>query len=641
MIHNQPLFPKMAARFLPWTRSGSDYAVLRAIREEGRRIRGFPQERLRDHTNQVRALIAQESADAPKARIESFALISEALRQACGVELYDVQLLASLALAKGSIAEMQTGQGKTFACVPAAFLHALTGRGVHVATTNHYLAERDCEIVTPAYRLIGITIGFLPERNASPAEKQSAYRCDITYGTGYEFGFDYLRDQLELQKVSHLPLGHQTLEALSGNGSGTAATVQRELYFSIVDEADHVLIDDAASPLVLSGSSEGEAPDAEVHVAAREIIAHLRMGEHYHPASSGGSCKLTELGVEFIHQESAEVPIALLQRTWTEYVQQALQAVTIERDRHYVVSQEGEVQIVDGGTGRIFTDRTWSDGLHQAVEAKENLKITPENGSLAQITRQRFSRMYERLAGMTGTAAGCEREFRQVYDLSVTPIPLRTPSLRQSWPTRFFVSESSKWKAIAENVRQMHAEDRPILIGTTSIAHSERLADLLSASGLSFQLLNGRQDADEAAVIAKAGHCGAVTIATSLAGRGTDIKLGPHVRAIGGLHVIVSEWSGSSRVDRQLIGRCARQGDPGSSQVFVSAEDSLITHHGSWLVPAMIRASDPNGEVSVDFTSQLKRIQRSCERKGYSTRSMMLRRDLSRDSLFSNRELNV
>lgn len=627
--------------FLPWVRARGKQAIVAAVREEEARLHDLPSEQLRERSDQTRARVMRETPDAPQVQIEAFSLIGEALRRSCGISLYDVQVMASLALAKGAIAEMQTGEGKTFACAPAAYLHALTSRGVHVATTNRYLAERDHETLLPAFRLLGISSGLLPEQSGSPAEKSAAYRCDITFGTGYEFGFDYLRDQLSSRNASRRPLGTRTIESLFEASAQSGFSVQRGLYYSIVDEADHVLIDDAVSPLILSGCSEGEAADAAVHHAAREMIGQLQSEEHYRVSSGSGRRVLTDSGIDFIHQTSENIPIEHLQRTWTEYVEQALQAQTLRRDVHYVVTEEGSVQIVDGGTGRIFTDRTWREGLHQAVEAKEKLTVTSERIALAQITRQRFSRMYERLAGTTGTATACQREFRQVYGLAVEPIPLRTPSSRELWRTRFFVNGSRKWDAIANSVHDLHQQQRPVLIGTSSIADSEQLAQRLLALGLQFQLLNGRQDAQEAEIVATAGCRGIITIATSLAGRGTDIKLGTGVTELGGLHVIVCECSHSVRVDRQLIGRCGRQGDPGSAQIFVSAEDPLIQQHGSWLLRSIQRYAGPDGESTVNFSSQLNRIQRSCERMGYAARSSMLRQDLSRDSLFSGQSIRL
>ena len=407
-----------------------------------------------------------------------------------------------------------------------------------------------------------------------------------------------------------------------------------------MDEADSVLLDDAASPLILSGSPQGAAIDADVHRAARRMLAELKSGEHYRESSATGRMELTDAGIDRVHSGVDSIPIEQLQRTWTEYVEQALRAAALERDVHYIVTDDDKVQIVDVGTGRIYTDRNWREGLHQAVEAKEGVPITPEKVALAQITRQRFSRMYYRLAGMTGTAVGCEREFQQVYHLRVTPIPLRTASQRDVWPTRFFVDKATKWHAIARSVEQLHGQLRPLLVGTSSIADSEQLAECLRQHGLKFQLLNGRQDADEAAIVAVAGHAGAITIATSLAGRGTDIKLNESVRQLGGLHVIASECSESMRVDRQLIGRCARQGDPGSAQMFVSCDDALVQHHGSWLIQSIQRHGGPDGETRVDFSRQLRRMQRAAERANYAARCAMLRRDLSRDSIFAHQSLD-
>jgi preprotein translocase subunit SecA len=641
MLGSERILSNVCRTVLPFVCTQRGDGIVAAIRAEEDRLKDLSPERLRERSDQVRTLVSQETPDASAARIEAFAIMCDALRRASGICLYDVQLLAASALAQGAIAEMQTGEGKTLACAPAAYLHALTGRGVHIATTNQYLAKRDYETLLPAYKLLGISVGLLPEQSGSPTEqsgspaaKYDAYRCDVTYGTGYEFGFDYLRDQLTLQQASRRTLGAKTLESLLGGSSKSSLLVQRELYYSIVDEADNVLLDDAASPLILSGSAEGEAKDAQVHRAAREIIDELTAREHYRVSPGSGRFALTDAGIDWIHNVGDRIPIDLLERTWTEYVEQALNAVALRRDVHYVVTGEGEVQIVDTGTGRIFTDRTWREGLHQAVEAKEGVTITPEKIALAQITRQRFSRMYERLAGMTGTATGCEREFRQVYGLRIVPIPLRTLSRRELWPTRFFVDQDQKWNAIADSIQEIYQQQRPVLVGTTSIADSEHLAQLLLARGLEFQLLNGRQDADEAAIVAAAGQRRTVTIATSLAGRGTDIKLGDSVMELGGLHVIVSDCSDSARIDRQLVGRCARQGDPGSAQMFVSAEDSLIQQHGSWLVQSIERNVDPNGETKVDFSGQLRRIQRSGERMGYSARCIMLRRDLSRETLF-------
>lgn len=636
MLRNQPTLSGSGFTLPLLRRAVTRDGFVAAVRGRQTQLMPLSDERLRERSDQARMLVHREGPDAPRAQQEAFALACEGLRRARGIELYDVQLAAAVAVAEGNIVEMQTGEGKTFSCAPAAFLHALLGKGVHVATPNAYLARRDYELLLPAYALLGVRVSCLPEGSASTAAKRQAYRCDIVYGMGYEFGFDYLRDQLTLRKASSRPLGAATLDSLFGEAPTTASLLQRELYYSIVDEADHVLLDDAASPLILSGAAPGEARDAAVHRAARSIVGELRGGEHYRRGSAASlGIQLTDAGIEWIHRREARIPLQQLERTWTEYVEQALRAAVLRRDVHYVVSDDGEIRIVDTGTGRIFSDRTWREGLHQTVEAKEGVRITSEKLSLAQITRQRFSRLYQRLSGMTGTAVGCEREFRQVYGLKVFPIPLRTPSRRESWPTRFFLAQSQKWRAIFQSIREIHGRERPVLVGTSSIADSEHLAQRLVGEGLDFQLLNGLQAAEEAAIIAQAGQRSAITIATSLAGRGTDIQLGAGVSELGGLHVIVSECSDSARVDRQLVGRSARQGDPGSTQMFVSAEDGLIQQHGAWLVSSIAREAGPDGEATADFSGPLRRLQRAAERARYAARSALLRHDLSRDSLFS------
>lgn len=595
------------------------------VRARWEQLSGCTTTQLRESANATRARVRHEGVDDTTACVDAMALMAEALRLSCGVSLYDVQIHAGDVLRRGAIAEMQTGEGKTYSCAAPAFLHSLTGRGVHVATTNAYLAERDQSILRPAFDLLGVSVGLLPEQGAVP-EKRRAYQADVTFATGHEFGFDYLRDQLTLRGIEERPLATKLLARLEGADAG--AMLQRGHYYSIVDEADNVLLDDAASPLVLSEGSQDEAPDANVYLAARDAVKELEHGRDYHLQSSHG-VRFTPDGRRRIQSLGADVPVLSLRRTWAEYVSVSIRASRLARDVDYIVDDEDQVQIVDSSTGRIFKDRTWRDGLHQAVEAREGLRITDESGTLAQITRQRFSRLYDRLAGTTGTATGCEREFREVYRLDVIPIPLRTPSQRILWPTRVFATKTSKWHAIASSVREVRSTGRPVLIGTRTIEDSECLADLFSELKIEFQLLNGVQDADEAAVIALAGRPYAVTIATSLAGRGTDIKLDPSVKAAGGLHVIIAESNDSTRVDRQLIGRSGRQGDPGSAQSFLSAQDDLIRNHGCWLADSILRHCDEHGECKVNLETQIRRIQRSTERLAFSARYAMFQRDIA------------
>ncbi len=563
---------------------------------------------------------------------KSFGLTVEAVRRTLGWQVYEVQLIASQRLTQRLIAEMQTGEGKTLSCAPATVTLALFGRGVHVATPNIYLAERDCQQLKPVYELLGLKVGLLPER-VPPEQKRDAYRCDITYGTGYEFGFDFLKDQLAAEQREHQILGAEIINRLSGRNVPMPTRMQRRLAFTIVDEADHVLLDDAVSPLVISGGTKQEAPDAEIHQAARQIIELLRMEEHFNFNGPGGSTRLTPAGIQLVHDIAVAPSFHLLRRPWVEYVQQAIQAeYRLQRNVHYVVNND-TIDIIDASSGRIFSERSWRDGLHQAVEAKEMLKISSEQDSLAQITRQRFYRMYEQCSGMTGTVSGCARELRHVYNLGVSTVPRRFPSRRHLLPMRFFCNRQRKWEAIAESVDRFSKTGQPVLVGANSIVDSIQLSELFTSRGINHQLLNGRQDSEEAEVVGRAGQMGCVTIATNMAGRGTDIRLGPGVTELGGLHVIVSEVHPTHRVDLQLIGRSARQNDPGSAQKFACSEDYIFQVYGDWIGRAAERYADRSGEITVDLSAQVRRIQQIAERAQYAARCQLLRNDLARESL--------
>ncbi|MEZ6057245.1 MAG: translocase [Planctomycetaceae bacterium] len=572
----------------------------------------------------------------------AFSLVNEAVRRVFGFELYDVQILAGAVLTRGGIAEMATGEGKTLTASLPAFTHALTGEGVHVVTSNHYLAGRDQEELAPVFELLGLSSVLLPEQVAAD-EKRGPYQAEITYGTGHEFGFDFLRDEIVLRTQRRQRLGADFSLKIRGHGN-SRPQMQRGLAFAIVDEADNVLLDDAVSPLLLSESGGDEASDRKLHELARDLVLMLVSGVDFFCDVAVSSISLTERGLDRIHDELPTELLGDLLRPWVQYVEQALRAEWLmRRDVHYVV-EEDEVRIVDESTGRIFPDRTWKDGLHQAVEAKERIKITAEKQALARVTRQRFYRMYQGLCGMTGTATGSEREFAQVYGTQVYAIPLRTPSRRQLLPTRSFGSRHAKWEAVADDVANRHQSGQPVLIGTRSIFDSEELASMLVDRGIPFQLLNGRQDAEEAEIIAAAGQVGAVTLATNLAGRGTDIKPSAEARVKGGLHVVATEKHDSARVDRQLVGRAARQGDPGSAQFFVSADDPLLKVHASWLAQMMARTADRHGESRVQPDRTLSRVQSSLERMEARRRQQMLQADEARDQLihrFSGRRLST
>jgi preprotein translocase subunit SecA len=569
------------------------------------------------------------------------AAVCEAVRRTTHLQLYDVQLYAGLVMSCGAIAELQTGEGKTLASVLPTYLCALSGRGVHVVTPNAYLAQRDFEILTPVFALLGLTTGLLRE-DASAEQTRSAYRADITFATGQRFGFDYLRDQLTLQRALDMAPGQLTLLRLAGSDP-TIQKLQRRLSAAIVDEIDHVLLDDALAPLVLSGFHSDEAADAQVHLAAYEMTEQLS-DEHF-GVDADGRIYFSQVGLNRLYDDNEMSMHPQLLRPWHEYVLQALNAkLFYKRDVQYVV-REQQVNIVDAATGRIYRDRTWSSGLQQAIQARERIKIRPESQALASITRQQFFRGYAFLAGMTGTAAGCESEFSSVYGLPVVSVSPRIPSRRTELPTRILDSRTDKYDAIALEAERFASEGRAVLIGTLNVVESRVIAERLQQRGLRFELLNGIQDADEAALIAKAGKSGAITVATSLAGRGTDIKLDRRVFELGGLHVIVSEMHSLARVDRQLIGRCARCGDPGSCRRYVSTEDELIAKHAPWLLRELRRISAAQ-EGSFDQQSppatthqrrieeRLLRIQNALQNQASKMRRTLINVDREKQAVF-------
>ena len=575
---------------------------------------------LRHRLDDLRESVFRSSTDKDALAAETLAISREAIRRALGMNLYGVQILAAEALIRKQVAQMQTGEGKTISAVPAAVYGGILGGGTHVATPNSYLAVRDHAQLKPVFELLGLSVGLLDTEDSD--NKHEIYACDITYGPGYEFGFDYLRDQLLLKKRQSLPAGTSLLNTLRGRDDAEPAQ-SRGLNFSIIDEIDNVLVDDASSPQVLSEFQSGVAPDVDAIDLAHRLAAELTLDEHY-VEPEPNQIRVTDSGIEFIHDPDIPIPADKLSRPWTKYVEAALRARHLfHRDIHYVLDGQ-EVKIVDESTGRIFEDRSWQAGLHQAIQAKEGVEITPESLPLAQITRQRFYRLYSHLSGMTGTAEACVSELNSIYELGMTTIPLRIPSKRIMMPWRVFESDDQKWHAIVDSVLEIQKTCRPVLIGTRTIRESLVVADLLAKKNVEFTLLNGRQDADEAEVVSTAGGPGMITIATNLAGRGTDIKLTDEVRNLGGLHVVVTECHASVRVDRQLVGRSARQGDPGSAQTFASADDWLLKTHGPWLAKS-IRQLAVGGEVPLDLEKKFRSIQSQVERQEFAQRLQLLR----------------
>jgi preprotein translocase subunit SecA len=508
---------------------------------------------------------------------ECFALVREAASRTTGQRHYETQLMAGWALLQGRLVEMATGEGKTFAATLPACAVAFAGYPVHVITVNDYLASRDAQEMRPLYGFLGLDVGVVVQ-GQSPAQRRAAYSCAVTYCTNKELAFDYLRDRVALaQRASRL---HLALEGLRGEPVRQDRLVLRGLHFGIVDEADSVFIDEARTPLILSTVTRARE-DEERCYQALAAARRLSAGEHYLLERAERRAVLREAGKDYLDglaEAGWEVADSVRERE--ELVTQALSALYLfHRDQHYVVA-EGKVQIVDESTGRVMPDRSWERGLHQLIEAKEGCALSERRETLARITYQRLFRRYLCLSGMTGTANEVAREVRAIYRLPVVRVPLHRPLRRAEHGALALPTRAAKWDAVAEAVRRLtQEEERPVLIGTRSVRASEELSAVLSAHGIAHALLNAKQDRSEAEIVAQAGEAARVTVATNMAGRGTDIRLGEGVAASGGLHVILTEYHESRRIDRQLFGRCARQGDPGGCEAIVSLEDELFVVH--------------------------------------------------------------
>ncbi|MDP9087647.1 MAG: preprotein translocase subunit SecA [Pseudomonadota bacterium] len=604
-----------------------------------------------DFPSKTRELKARFTAGTPLEALipEAFALVRESSRRKLGMRHFDVQLIGGLALNAGKISEMRTGEGKTLMSTLPAYLNALTGEGVHVVTVNEYLAQRDSEWMGPVFRFLGLEVGVI--KNAqSPDEKRAAYACDITYGTNNEFGFDYLRDNLAFRLEDR---------------------VQRKLSFAIVDEVDSILIDEARTPLIISGPAE---ESTELYIKINALIPRLvKQKEENGPGDYAVDEKtkqatLTEEGHEKVEQMMAELGLlregeSLYDATnirLMHHLNAALRAHSLyKRDVEYIVRQ-GEVIIVDEFTGRTMQGRRWSDGLHQAVEAKEGVKVREENQTVASITFQNYFRLYSKLSGMTGTADTEAFEFQQIYGLEVVVIPTHKPMIRKDKSDLVFLSEQDKFQAILEDIQDCVKREQPVLVGTTSIEASERIAKLLQTAKIPHEVLNAKQHEREAHIVAEAGRPGAITIATNMAGRGTDIVLGgspqtqidaidnpneadlkgihaawrerhEQVITAGGLHIIGTERHESRRIDNQLRGRSGRQGDPGSSRFYLSLEDNLMRIFGdpTRMKALMTRVGMKAGEAieSGMLTRQIERAQRRVEQHNFDARKQLLEYD--------------
>ena len=537
---------------------------------------------------------------------EAFATVREASKRTLGMRHFDVQLVGGMVLHDGKISEMKTGEGKTLVATLPVYLNALTGKGVHVVTVNDYLAQRDSNMMGQLYQFLGMTVGC-NLHGLNHDEKQAAYAADITYGTNNEFGFDYLRDNMVLYKEQ---------------------MVQRPLYFAIIDEVDSILVDEARTPLIISGQA---AKSTELYYAADRFVGRLQEEEDYTVDVKLRSVTLSEAGVEkaeraFGIENLFDHAHVLL----NHHIQQALKAHAImKRDVDYVV-QDDEVIIVDEFTGRLMAGRRYSDGLHQAIEAKEQLKVQNESMTLATITFQNYFRMYRKLAGMTGTAKTEEEEFKKIYGLDVVQIPTNRPNIRVDMPDVVYKSENGKFKAVVDEIAARHANKQPILVGTISIENSEKLSDMLKRRGVQHKVLNAKYHAEEAEIISRAGQAGAVTIATNMAGRGTDIVLGEAVPETGGLHIIGTERHESRRIDNQLRGRSGRQGDPGSTQFYLSLEDELMRRFGSENIMGMMDRLGFEEDQPIEsrmITRAIESAQKRVEGNNFDLRKVVLQYD--------------
>jgi preprotein translocase subunit SecA len=556
---------------------------------------------------------------------QAFALVREAARRTVGLTHFETQLLGGVALHAGAIAEMQTGEGKTLTATLPLYLRALAGKGAHLATANDYLARRDAEWMGPIFAALGFSVASITAAT-SPAERRQAYRCDITYGTAREFGFDFLRDRLEQRQRAESQILFYSGNAEDEGTTSLPEPVQRDLHFAVIDEADSLLIDEARIPLVISTRATNDrVAETSAFLWSAQIARKFNDREHFSVDPEHRRVELTAAGRQLVRtlpkpREIDSLPLTHLY----DYAERAIRVGReFLRDRHYVV-RDGMVVIVDEFTGRIAEGRQWRDGIHQAVEAKEGLDVSVAGGSAARITVQEFFSLYRGLAGMTGTAWGSRREFRKAYRLAVATIPTNRPCLRKRLPDRVLPTAEAKWQAVADEVRDLHAARRPVLIGTRSIDKSEQLSAILKAAGIDHAVLHARHLADEAAIVARAGEFERVTVATNMAGRGTDIRLAEGVAAIGGLHVIGTELHDSSRIDQQLFGRCARQGDPGSCRQFISLDDDILKMGlGADRAAALCRSLQYGVAADPQIVALFRKAQRNVERRHFHDRQIL------------------
>jgi len=597
---------------------------------------------LKERARQLR-LKARQGDSLNTLLVETFALVREAAKRAIKQRHYDVQLVGGAAIHNRSIAEMETGEGKTLVATLPAVLNALPGKGVHVVTVNDYLAERDAKWMTAVYNLLGFSVACI-QTGQQDGERRAAYACDITYGTSKEFGFDFLRDELKKYQAGGERHRKTFEEAFLGRQTGPEGPqpVQRGHYFAMVDEADSILIDEARTPLIIGANNQPTQEEAAAYYGADELAATLIRVKDFKYDPAERKAELNASGRRKVQAKAGHSAFsALTVDGLYEYVERALRGqIAYILDRDYVV-HDGEIVIVDEFTGRMMPGRQWQDGLHQAIQAKEKQEVSLETITAARVTVQDFFLKYKKLAGMTGTAYSDAAEMRRVYKVHVFPVRTNRPGRRVWDPDRIFSTEDEKFQAVADRIVELNHFQVPVLIGTRSIEKSEKLSALLNNAGIEHQILNAKNHAIEAQIVAQAGQAGRVTVATNMAGRGTDIKLTPDVIAKGGLHVIGTERHESLRIDRQLAGRCARQGDPGHAQFFVSLEDELFEAFGEKPAARMRKRYKGKGELTSGPMRRLVfRAQAKKERQHRRDRKMLMAYEKQRADMRKNMGLN-
>jgi preprotein translocase subunit SecA len=599
---------------------------VKEVNELADKYKKMSDKQLKEQTNVLKKRLKKESLD--KILPDAFAVVREAASRAVGQRHFDVQLIGGMVLHEGNVAEMKTGEGKTLMSTAPVYLNALTEKGVHVVTVNDYLAQRDAGWMGQVYHFMGMTTGviladhsyiydpsFVNEehederfRHLKPATRQEAYAADVTYGTNNEYGFDYLRDNM-VREVDQLR--------------------QRPLHYAIVDEVDSILIDEARTPLIISAPS---ATSGNAYAQFAKVVRQLKKDTHYETDEKRKTVILTDAGVEKLEKALGISNLYAAENIRTIYhLQQALRAQALfKRDKDYVVSKDGEVVIVDEFTGRLLPGRRYNEGLHQGIEAKEGVEVQQESMTLATISFQNYFRLYEKLGGMTGTALTEAEEFHQIYKVDVVDVPSNRKLARNDRPDRIYRTETGKFKAIAREVKVLHEKGQPVLIGTVSIEKNEALSSLLAKANIPHQILNAKNNEREASIVAKAGERGAVTLATNIAGRGTDIVLGEGVKDLGGLFVLGSERHESRRIDNQLRGRSGRQGDPGITQFFVSTEDDLMRIFGGDRISSIMERLKVDDQTPIEnrlISKSLEGAQKKVEGFHFDQRKNVVQYD--------------